>query len=219
MCGHKSGVISAWAPDQTTILKLMGYSKFHDGAINRIYFKDTMVGSSIEQFVMTCSSDCTLKVFKSDAFENIASKTFDYGVLDIFQSYDYEKTEYFIVSLENGDLIGLNLGLDIVFKIPSILGSKYRSLVNISNPHKGEVEGNFLIVSDGNCINVNLWIKQGAIDSIIQSDSGSRGGSTYRGGHKGGYRGGSKGGNYDGGRGGYDGGYGDRKPFVKRGGY
>jgi WD40 repeat protein len=133
LCGHKNGVISAWIPDQQAILKIMGLSKFHDNSINKILFKDTQMSNAIEQFVMTCSSDGTLKVFKSDQFENIASKNFDAGVLDIFQTFDYEKTEYLILSLDNGDLIGLNLGLETVFKIPSILGSKVSQYFNIPN--------------------------------------------------------------------------------------
>ncbi len=124
MCGHKSGVISAWSPDPMTTLKSVGYSKFHDGAINKIFFKNQQVGNATEQFVMTCSSDGTLKVFKSDTFENIASKNFDSGVLDLFQSIDYEKNQYFIVSLENGDIIGLNLVFEVTFKVPSTEGGK-----------------------------------------------------------------------------------------------
>jgi hypothetical protein len=62
------------------------------------------------------------------------------------------------------------------------------------------VEGNFLILSDGSSINVNIWIKQGAIDQIMQSLNQQQGGSSSgpsgnRG--KGGYRGsrgGSRGG-------------------------
>ncbi len=42
---------------------------------------------------------------------------------DIFQTNDYEKTEYFVLSLENGDMIVINLGLDMVFKIPAIASS------------------------------------------------------------------------------------------------
>ncbi len=55
-----------------------------------------------------------------------------------------------------------------------------------------------MILSDGPSINVNIWIKQGAIDQIMQSlnqqqgSGGSSGPSGYRG--KGGYRGGSRGG-------------------------
>lgn len=70
----------------------------------------------------------------------------------------------------------------------------------MANPCRGDVEGNFLIVSDGNCINVNIWIKTGAIDSILQAlnqQTGSGHGQQSHGG-RGGYRGG---------RGGYRGGY------------
>lgn len=213
LCGHKSGSISAWSPDQQTILKMVGISKFHDAAINKIFFKETAVGNAFQQFVITGSSDNTLKVFNVDTFENIATKTLDAGVLDIFQSVDHEKTEYFIVSLDNGDLLGLNLGFEVVFKIPSLMGSKGRYVVNIPNPLHGEIEGDFLIVSDGNCINVNMWIKQGAINTILKGLSESQGGGQYRG--SGGYRGGQ--GGYRGGRGDYRGGSGGK--FFKRVGY
>ncbi len=70
----------------------------------------------------------------------------------------------------------------------------------MANPCRGDVEGNFLIVSDGNCINVNIWIKTGAIDSILQAmnqqtggghggqQGYNRGGYRGRGGHRGGYQ-------------------------------
>jgi WD40 repeat protein len=130
MCGHKSGSISAWMPDQQTILKNVGTSKFHDGAINKIFFKNTLISGAMQQFVITCSSDSTLKVFKSDSFENVATKNFDSGVLDIFQSNDYENTEQFLVNLENGDLVGLNLGFEIIFKIPSQFGFRVSNIFN-----------------------------------------------------------------------------------------
>ncbi len=73
--GHKSGIITAYSPDASKILKFVGLLKIHDASINRIFFKDL---NAMQQFVMTCSSDFTLKIFKSDdSFENIATKTFD----------------------------------------------------------------------------------------------------------------------------------------------
>lgn len=39
--------------------------------------KDTIVNNAQQQFILTCSSDGFLKVFKSDEnFENIANKDF-----------------------------------------------------------------------------------------------------------------------------------------------
>jgi hypothetical protein len=85
--GHRSGVISAYSPDSVQILNMVGLSKFHDGvniliikkAINRILIKDTLVNGAAVQFVMTCSSDGYLKIFKSDeSFENIGNKYFDF---------------------------------------------------------------------------------------------------------------------------------------------
>jgi hypothetical protein len=114
-----------------------------------------------------------------------------------------------VLSLENGEMAVLNLGLDVVFKIPSIASSQRRFAINLLNPFKGEVEGNFLIVSDGPSINANIWIKQGAIDQILQSIAQQQsGGSSYRGGrgghteHRGSYRGAPRG---RGGQGGHQG--------------
>lgn len=84
------------------------------------------------------------------------------------------------------------------------------------------MEGNFFIVSDGNTINVNMWIKQGAIDGIVSQGAGPRRGfDSYRGG-----KGGHRGGHGDGYRGGYQerGGfppqdsYRGGRPQYKRGG-
>ena len=72
-------------------------------------------------------------------------------------------------------------------------------MINLQNPCKGDVEGNFLILSDGNSINVNIWLKQGAIASINDSHQQGQGREQGHGreqgqfqgqkGHRGGYRG------------------------------
>jgi hypothetical protein len=63
-CGHASGTISAWVPIPTAFLQCAGMCKIHDGAINRIAVK--IVIDPPAQYLLTCSSDSTLKVYVPD---------------------------------------------------------------------------------------------------------------------------------------------------------
>ncbi len=75
-------------------------------------------------YALTCSSDNTFKVFNvDDNFSQISSKSYDAPVIDIFQSFDYENNEYFIISLGNGSILGLDMNLETIFTIPSKYGS------------------------------------------------------------------------------------------------
>ena len=85
------------------------------------------------------------------------------------------------------------------------------------------MEGNFFIVTDGITINVNMWIKQGAIEGIVSQGAGHRRGfDSYRGGkggHRGGHGDGYRGGFQDGSRGGFShDNFRGGKPQYKRGG-
>jgi hypothetical protein len=85
--------------------------------------------------------------------------------------------------------------------------------MNLSNPQKSETEGEFLIATDGGCLNVNIWCKPNPKKQFtsnkprfdgsrkFQDDFQSQRGGGFRGGFRGGYRGGNKPG------------------YVKRGGY
>lgn len=69
-CGHKSGTLSAWMPDQATLLKCSGAQKIHDGAINKLYAKDGKI--------ITCSQDGFVKVFDPNSnFLLIFEKNFE----------------------------------------------------------------------------------------------------------------------------------------------
>ena len=135
--------------------------------------------------------------------------------MDIFQTANFEKDELFILSLENGELLFLNIGMEVVFKVQSYFSSKSRFAINIQNPYKNETEGDFLIFSDGSNINVNMWIKKGTVESSFSSQRGGefepRGGQRGgRGGYKGGYRGYRGGGQRGGYRGDFQGGHGQQ---------
>ncbi len=70
-CGHTNGNISAWNISQEEkFLKCVANLKIHEDTINCIYFK--------ENFIITCSSDCFIKVFNLDNnFENVWSNNFE----------------------------------------------------------------------------------------------------------------------------------------------
>jgi len=211
MCGHKSGNISAWTVDPTTTLKSMGLMKIHDGAINKILMK-TIIGQD-SAFVITCSSDNYVKVFKQDdGFLKIFDQNFESPVLDVFQTFDFDGKECFIVSLANDTMQVLNFGEATMMTIPAKQPSLKRFALNISNPFKNEKEGNFLILTEGNSINVNMWVKPPP-EKTIQTNTYSSGnnlnngdgnnddggqGQQQRGNYRGGYRGNNYRNNYRG---------------------
>ena len=73
---------------------------------------------------------------------------------------------------------------------------------------KNEQEGDFLILTDGNCLNVNMWCKPNMNKQYKQRIDGNRKYQSDFDSNRGGFRGGFKGG-YRGGKPG----------MVKRGGY
>lgn len=86
--------------------------------------KDVMIDQQMKQYVITCSSDMTLKVFNADEnFSIIAFKTYEASVNNIFQTTDYENSESFVLSLGNGNIVVVDMGLNTLFTIPSTLGS------------------------------------------------------------------------------------------------
>jgi hypothetical protein len=83
-----------------------------------------MIESQMKQYVITCSSDMTLKVFNADEnFSTVALKNYEAPVNDIFQTTDYENNEGFVLSLGNGNIVVVDMGLNTLFTIPSFLGS------------------------------------------------------------------------------------------------
>lgn len=91
-----------------------------------------MIESQMKQFVITCSSDTTLKVFNADDnFSLVASKNYEAPVNDIFQTKDYENNDAFVLSLGNGNIIGVDMGLNTLFTVPSIQGSTVNLLIFI----------------------------------------------------------------------------------------
>ena len=66
----------------------------------------------------------TLKVFNADEnFSIVANRTYEAPINDIFQTNDYENNECFVLSLGNGNIVGVDMGLNTLFTIPSLLGS------------------------------------------------------------------------------------------------
>jgi hypothetical protein len=86
--------------------------------------KDVMIDQQMKQYVITCSSDMTLKVFNADEnFSLVAFKNYEASVNNIFQTTDYENNESFVLSLGNGNIIVVDMGLNTLFTIPSFQGS------------------------------------------------------------------------------------------------
>ena len=83
-----------------------------------------MIEGQMKQYVITCSSDMTLKVFNAEEnFSIVAFKSYEAPINDIFQTFDYEKNECFVLSLGNGNIVGVDMGLNTLFTLPSMFGS------------------------------------------------------------------------------------------------
>lgn len=76
LIGHQSGNLSAWLPSTEAFLNCSGLLKAHDGPIKKIATK--VVSMTNTQFIITCSSDTYLKVFKPDEnFKMIFTSSFE----------------------------------------------------------------------------------------------------------------------------------------------
>ena len=66
VCGHASGLMSLWNPDPKVYLQKTQAQKLHDGAINKILYTKL---SDNNNYLISCSSDKTLKIFCIEANE------------------------------------------------------------------------------------------------------------------------------------------------------
>ena len=167
VCGHSSGVVSVWKPlcKEPFMQKIQG-KKLHNSRVNKILYSKLQNG----HYLFMCSSDKTVSKYCIDKNECEKKKNFDNEVLcikKIEESYSQEQNIniYFIISLLNGELYLLNNDIDIIFKIPSrFKTSTIRQVLSLDNPEKTAKKGNFLLISEGNKIEIFAWIKEGSFE-------------------------------------------------------
>ena len=120
----------------------------------------------------------------------------------IEESYSQEQNIniYFIISLLNGELCLLNTEIDEIFKIPSRFKTNtIRQVLSLDNPEKNDKKGNFLLISEGNKIEIFTWIKEGSFEFHLHKKDNFHGNQNYGGqfippNFRGGFRGKGRGG-------------------------
>ena len=168
ICGHASGLMSIWKPQPEVFLQFLQSEKLHNGPINAILCTQL---SNNKNYLFSCSSDKTIKIYSMD--DNKVEKTinFEDEVMDIKLVKNFEQKTTFIVSLKNGKLKGYNETFDFLFDIPSRFNTnKRRYILGLSNlnqdDNKGNtnnnIKGDFLLITEGKLIDVFTWIKEGS---------------------------------------------------------
>jgi hypothetical protein len=153
-----------------------------------------MILKSVDEnsnYLITSSIDKSVCVINLDSnMSLIEKKVFEESVKDIYNNIDFEGRDNFFVVLSNGKIIVLNDSFNSIYEINTRVNSSFRNCVSLINPQKSELMGNFLIISDGTNIDINVWIKEGSY-KLIQNPNGNNGHSNnnnFRGGI-GGYKG------------------------------
>ncbi len=153
-----------------------------------------MILKSVDEnsnYLITSSIDKSVCVINLDSnMSLIEKKVFEESVKDIYNNIDFEGRDNFFVVLSNGKIIVLNDSFNSIYEINTRVNSSFRNCVSLINPQKSELMGNFLIISDGTNIDINVWIKEGSY-KLIQNPNGNNGhnnNNNFRGGI-GGYKG------------------------------
>ena len=187
ICGHNSGLISIWKPERYIYLKRLNEQKFHNGPINKILYSQL---SDKLDYLMSCSSDRTLKVYCMESNNFVLTKTFENEIMDIKNVKDFDKNTIFIISLKNGVLKALNERFDILFDIPSRFKTQTTRYVipltnlipdnskdndlNIQNNNENNsnnTKGDLLLITEGKIIDVFTWIKEGSVKILNQNNN------------------------------------------------
>ena len=166
MCGHGSGLMSIWKPDPEAYLTKLQGEKLHNGAINKILFAQL---SDNKSYFISCGSDKIIKLYCME--DNNIAKTinFEDEVMDIKQVKDFNQQTIFIVSLKNGILKALNEKFEHLYVIPSRFKTKStRYVMSFTNPksinnsgnNANNEEGDLLLITEGNLIDIFTWVKE-----------------------------------------------------------
>lgn len=170
ICGHENGELSIWMPGNP-ILSHAQSTKLHNGSINKLYLKSSQSINPqtneqiVSNFIITCSSDKSIKVINvEDNFRVIKELNLLNEVYNIYETKNFEKQEVFLVTLLGGKIIVLNNDFNTIFEINS--RNNYpgynMNCTAIENPCPSNTLSDFLIFSDGNVLNINIWIKDGS---------------------------------------------------------
>ena len=163
ICGHSNGLMSIWQPDPNNYLKYLQSEKMHNGAINKILCAQL---SDNKNYLISCSSDKTIKVYSMEDNKAVLEQKFEEEVMDIKFVKDFEQNNTFIISLKNGVLKALNEKFEILFDIPSRFKTQTtRYVLSLSNPEKNNPQnalsnkGDILVITEGKILDVFVWIK------------------------------------------------------------
>jgi WD40 repeat protein len=161
-CGHASGLMSLWKPDSQVYLQRTQAQKLHDGAINKILYTKL---SDNKNYLISCSSDKTVKVYCLEDNNVVKTQSFDHEVMDVKLVNDFNKNRVFIISLKNGKLFAMNEGFNPLFEIPSRFKTNItRHVIPLTNPKQSETRGDLLAITELSKIDVFAWIKEGSIN-------------------------------------------------------
>ena len=117
-----------------------------------------LISSSLDKNVCVINLDSNMQM--------IVKKEFECEVNDIYNNIDYEGRDNFFIILSNGRIIVLNDSFNPIYEINSRVNAIDRKCISLNNPEKKENIGNFLIISDGNNLDINLWIKENSFNLI-----------------------------------------------------
>ena len=169
ICGHKNGYLSTWLAGGNSYLKMQGEMKVSDNAINKI----TTIILENKDYLLLCCSDKTIKLFSitSCSVEKI-SQQFEDEIMDLKKVKNQENKDLIIISLKNGLIKVLNTNLIPLFDMNSRFGIRNtRKVISMKNPSPAPDKGDFIFVTEGNRIDVFVWIKPGSFKSQVQNQN------------------------------------------------
>ncbi len=63
----------------------------------------------------------------------------------------------FVFNLANGDVVVYDHEFKKLFNIPPMQTNIKRQIITLQNPQKNNESGNFVLLTDGTDININIW--------------------------------------------------------------
>ena len=160
ICGHSSGLMSLWRPDPQQYLQKTHTQMLHNGPINKILFSKL---SDNNNYLISCSSDKTVKVYSVAGNNVVKTENFEDEVMDVRLVNDFNKKSVFIISLKNGKLLAMNENIELLFEIPSRFNTTItRHVIPLKNPNENNTRGDLLAITESGRIDIFAWIKEGS---------------------------------------------------------